>query len=206
MDAKLPFTEQSLAARPDDPLPRLIEAKWAIHNKEMRKAREILLQIVEKHPHVLDAQAALGQILLESGTEEDFLAWHEQLPDDADEHPDIWFVRGLRFARLEQMDAAVRCFSEAVRRDTNHAAANHQLSSALAAIGKADQAEASAARARSSLAWPCYRRNHQHGQNAGGREPAARFGPLVGSCGRAMARLDWNRDERPGDLKFYQKI
>ena len=148
MDADLPFVKQCLAAKPDDPLPRLIEAKWAIREKRILDARRLLSRIVERHPSILDAQAALGQTLLESAPADEFLAWHDQLPANADDHPDIWFVRGLWADKLAQSEAAARCFGEAVRRAPNHAAANYQLSTALAAVGRSDQAEAFAVRAR----------------------------------------------------------
>ncbi|MEO8493527.1 MAG: FG-GAP-like repeat-containing protein [Planctomycetota bacterium] len=146
--ADLPFVKQCLAAKPEDPLPRLIEAKWAMRDKQMLHAREVLASIVQKHPHVLDAQAAFGMTILETGTPEEFVSWQAQLPDDADEHPDIWFVRGLWSTQNEQPDAAVRCFGEALRRDANHAAANYQMSTALATLGKTGPAGAFAARAR----------------------------------------------------------
>ncbi|MBC8355370.1 MAG: VCBS repeat-containing protein [Planctomycetes bacterium] len=148
MDANLPFVKRCLAARPDDPLPRLLEAKWAIYEKRMLDARDVLLLIVREYPHLLDARAALGETLLETGTPEEFVEWHEQLPDNADEHPEIWFVRGMWSRRTEQTHAAVRCFGEVLRRNPNHAAANYQLSKALTAVGKPDQAEAFATRAR----------------------------------------------------------
>ena len=146
--ADLPFVKQCLTAKPDDPLPRLIEAKWAIRDKQLLTARGVLARIVQQYPRVLDAQAAFGQTILETGTPEELVAWQAQLPDDAGEHPDIWFVRGLWSARSEQPQAAVRCFGEALRCDPNHAAANYQMSTALATVGQAEQAEAFAARAR----------------------------------------------------------
>jgi thioredoxin-like negative regulator of GroEL len=148
MDAKLPFVLRCIRADPTDPLPRLLEAKWAIHHQELGGARNILEEIVRVHPTVVDAQAALGLTLLETGTAEEIAAWHEQLPEGSESHPDIWFVRGLWSVKLAQPKPAVRCFGEAVRRNPNHAAANYQMSTALAAVGQAEQAEVFATRAR----------------------------------------------------------
>ena len=144
----LPFVQRCLDALPDDPLPRLLEAKWAIHDKKPDEARAILERIVEIHPDIVDAQAELGQVLLEFGTSEELVAWHDRLPGDADAHPDIWLVRGLWATKLGQMNAAARCFGEAVRRAPNHPAANSQLSMALTAVGQPAEAEKFAARSR----------------------------------------------------------
>jgi len=144
----LPFIQRCLDAIPTDPLPQLLNAKWLIRDKKPHEAIVILKKIVEMHPDIVDAQAELGQVLLEFGTPEELVAWHTQLPGDADAHPDIWLVRGLWATKLGQEEAAVRCFGEAIRRAPYHPSANSQLSMALTAVGQSTRAEPFAERSR----------------------------------------------------------
>ena len=126
---------------PDDPLPRLALARIALYRRELSKAKEFLQPVVADHPHLPEAQARWGQILAESENEAEFLGWHRRLPESSEQHPEIWFLRGAWAQKHNQPRSAARCFWEALRRDPNHQAANHQLSRSLAALGRTALAE-----------------------------------------------------------------
>ncbi|HXT59157.1 MAG TPA: FG-GAP-like repeat-containing protein [Pirellulales bacterium] len=134
------FVAECQAASPDDPLPLFIQARISRLRNENEAARETLSQIVTKHPELIEAQAEYGHVLLDS-TPEAFLAWLRALPPEADEHPEIWFLRGVWAKRAGQSQAAVRCFWETVRRRPDHPAASYQLSQLLAALGEKRMAE-----------------------------------------------------------------
>ena len=140
------FVKTCLAAAPNEPIVLLGNARRLLLNNHPDEARSLLLRIIAKHPDLIEARARLGRILLDDAPVE-FLAWNEALPDAADSHPEIWYVRGLWAQRNQQVAAATRCFLEAVRRDPDHQGANYQLSQVFTRIGKPDRAQAFGRRA-----------------------------------------------------------
>ena len=88
----------------------------------------------------------MGRLLIDS--DEDYQQWHESLGPSADEHPEIWFTRGMYAKRDGQLRAASRCFWETLRLYPDHIGANHQLAISLGALGEAQKAEPFADRAR----------------------------------------------------------
>ena len=142
------FVETCLKAVPGDPVVRLGNARLAIINGRIEEAETTLRQIVGYDATQIEAQTRLGGILLEKPEQAEFLRWQAGLPACADEHPGIWYVRGLWARRHGQHRAAVRCFLEAVLRNPDFSSANYQLSQALVGAGDAAQAEPFAKRAR----------------------------------------------------------
>ncbi len=142
------FVEVCLKEIPDDPVVRLGAARMAIINGHTEEAEELLRQIIEYDADQSEAQARLGGILLEKPEQAEFLRWHTALPDSADDHPGVWYVRGLWAKRNGQTRAAVRCFLEAVVRNPNFSSANYQLSQALVSAGEPVRAEPFAERSR----------------------------------------------------------
>jgi len=132
-DARI-FAEGCRRAVPDDPLPLLFLAQQDWRQDRLATARATLEQIVERHPSVMDAQALLGRILAETGERNAFGDWQRRLPARADEHPGVWFARGLQAQRQSQTAAAARCFWETLRRHPQHLPASHQLSHTLAQL------------------------------------------------------------------------
>jgi tetratricopeptide (TPR) repeat protein len=141
------FVARCLSAVPDDPLPLLGQARELMRTDAA--AAEVLLRRIIRHdPSIVEAQARLGRILLDADREPEFLKWHEELPADIGEHPDLWLDRGLWAARNKQWRAAARCFWEALRLHPNHGPANHHLSQALSVLGDKQAAQECAERAR----------------------------------------------------------
>jgi tetratricopeptide (TPR) repeat protein len=132
------FVEDCLQAVPSDPRPLLSRVRWALFDNHREHVEQLLRRIVAEAPGQLDSQALLGRQLLDSP---DFLAWRERLPTEAGEHPEIWVTQGLWAKQHGQLQAAARCFWEAVRRCPDHQAACHQLGLALHALGDARQAQ-----------------------------------------------------------------
>ena len=109
-----------------------------------RVHRDVLQDVVARAPQQIEAQAWLGYVLLEfaSGVSQaKFRQWHAALPESADSHPEIWFVRGLWAQQEKDYSAAARCFWEALRRHPNHKGANYRLSQMLVALNREADAQ-----------------------------------------------------------------
>lgn len=119
---------------PEDPLPMLGLARDAMFKNQTNRAVHLLQRVVKIDPSLVEAQAALGQLLLESGSDDAFLNWHERLPNRAGERSQVWLVRGMWAQRHRQDRAAVRCFWEAVRRDGRNQHGSFQLARVLKAV------------------------------------------------------------------------
>ena len=119
----------------DDPMLRLWEATLTRLDDDKPQAEALLRKVIAGAPDRVEAHAQLGQLLLESDSEDAITRWQAQLPVAADEHPEIWFARGMWFENQREPKAAARCFAETVRRDPNHRAANYRLSRLLIGLG-----------------------------------------------------------------------
>ena len=116
------------------------------------EAVRLLRQAVTIAPDFVGAQVELGRILLRTA-DADFGDWHAKLSPRADEHPEIWALRG-RFARKHQeAEIAARCFWETVRRDANHRLGNYQLGQLLVSLGREEDAAGFLERAKSLEAY-----------------------------------------------------
>jgi tetratricopeptide (TPR) repeat protein len=121
---------------PHNPRLLLAEARLALLDNRLGEAKKWIDKAFAEGPSLVDVHAVHGLYLLEQDPSESSLVkWQKALPDDADEHPDVWTVRGV-LARKQQDDAgAVRCFAEALLRFPDHRRATHQLSLAMATLG-----------------------------------------------------------------------
>lgn len=142
------FVETCMASVPGDPLPLLGKAIEAFRNGDHAIARDLLNQVLAHDARVVEAQARLGRLLLNTNDDEDFRRWHSELPLELPPHPDIWVNRGLWANRQAQPQAAARCFWEAIKLHPQHSLANHQLSTTLAALGDVQAAREFAERTR----------------------------------------------------------
>ncbi|QDT40309.1 ASPIC and UnbV [Gimesia alba] len=129
------FLESCLLKSKDDPYVRFGLAAHSFWDGEPDQAKESLRQIVLETPELISAQAMLGELLLDD-KETQFVQWHLNLPDEAESHPDIWYVRGLWARRHDQRHMAAHCFWQCVCRDPRHRRANVQLSQVLASLGE----------------------------------------------------------------------
>lgn len=139
--------DQALEAVPTDLDPLLAKARLKLTENENSQVVQLLWKVVRANPANLEAQGLLGTVLVDSGTDQDFQEWRNQLPKDADRHPGVWFARGLWCEQNGQSEAAVRCYWEALRIEPDHHRANYQLGLVLKSLGRSDWAEGFARRA-----------------------------------------------------------
>lgn len=123
-------------AVPDDPRPLLGAAMLALRRNQVDEADRLLRAVIAADPEMLEAHAGLGMMILEHDSPARWAEWIRKLPPSADDHPDIWVVKGLYAQRQQQPEAAVRCFWEALKRDPNQYTATYQISLALATLGE----------------------------------------------------------------------
>ncbi|HQU46537.1 MAG TPA: FG-GAP-like repeat-containing protein, partial [Pirellulales bacterium] len=122
-----------LATEPGNVLPLIGLARLELRTNP-REAGRLAEQVVAKLPEQLEAQALLGRARLTLDDRQGLAAWQAPLPAGADEHPDIWLVRGQLAKESGETQSAARCFWEALRRDANHQAATYQLSQVLQSL------------------------------------------------------------------------
>jgi tetratricopeptide (TPR) repeat protein len=134
--------ESSLASgAAPDPLIRLGEVRLKMGNGEESAILSVLRDIARRYPKLAEPQARLGRQIFDSQNREEFLAWNAGITPDLEQHPEIWFVRGL-FARREgTLRTAVRSFIETLLRSPNHLAAHHQIAGCLSQLGAIDEAQ-----------------------------------------------------------------
>ncbi len=128
------FLKKCQQQSPDDELVRLALAAHAYDEGEP-EARELLSQLVEVSPNLISAQSMWGELLVDAPSRSAFIDWHESLPPEADDSPDIWFVRGLWARRHSQLKAARDCFWQSVVRTPFHRRAFYVLGQVLLALG-----------------------------------------------------------------------
>jgi tetratricopeptide (TPR) repeat protein len=140
--------QQLRRAAPNDPLPMLGEASIAVRKNDFAAAEPLISQVIASRPDLVEARALRGNLLLERADKnaEQIAAWNRELPPAANDHPEIWVIRGLWSKQEGKAEQAVRCFWEALKRSPNHQLANYQISLALKQIGN-DDAEWFSARA-----------------------------------------------------------
>ncbi len=144
----LQFVETCMAKVPDDPLVLLGAARLKHIQNFRQEAEAIYRKILDDDATQIEAQVRLGEICLEDSDPASFLRWHASLPEEGDQHPMTWYLRGRWAKRNHQPRAAARCFLEALRRHPNHGGSNFQLSQTLASLGHGEEAELFADRAR----------------------------------------------------------
>lgn len=143
------FVAKCLQAVPDDPVVLLGRGRLALLRKDdAAQAEAVFRKILASDPEQIEAQARLGEVLVEKPDPTPFLRWNAALPKVAELHPRTWYARGLWAKRNGQPRAAVRCFVEALRLHPNHASSTYQLSQALTALGLPEAAQPFVERAR----------------------------------------------------------
>ncbi len=142
------LVDTCLRTVPEDTLVLLGRARVDVIENRVDRGEWVFQRIIERDPRQIEAQARLGEILLNKPESAGFLRWQAALPSEADGHPHIWYVRGLWAKRHNQPAAAVRCFLETLRLHPNHAGANFQVSQALISLGLSAAAEPFSERSR----------------------------------------------------------
>lgn len=112
---------------PDDPAVQLGLAVEEIEDGQISSAQRRLEAVVAVDPELGAAQALLGEVLLLQSADEELARWHAALPESLQDHPAIWYTRGLWSLRLEEPAVAARCFWESARQCPTSYRAAYQL-------------------------------------------------------------------------------
>jgi len=118
---------------PADLYVRIAVATHAFEEGEST-ALSLLQNLVSDDPKLISAQAMLGQMLVEEQAPQDFLQWHEALPTEAEQSPDIWFARGLWARRHSELKSAAECFEQSVILSPFHRRAFYLLGQVLVSL------------------------------------------------------------------------
>jgi tetratricopeptide (TPR) repeat protein len=134
------FIRQCSATNPEDVLVQLGSAVLDLTRGRSTEASQLVGKVVDRAPHLIAAQALLGELLV-GGDDAAFVAWHSKLPPVAAEYPEIWFVRGLAARRRGNLRVAARCLWETLRLAPTHRRACYQMAQVLVTLGDSAGAE-----------------------------------------------------------------
>lgn len=129
------FIEACSQRSPQDHLVQLGLAAHDFWEGDARGAERRLREVLATNPDLFSGQAMLGELLIDRGADQ-FLKWHQTLPDGAAEHPDFWYIRGLWARRQGELPVAARCFWQAIRLAPTHRRAMYQLGQVLKSLGE----------------------------------------------------------------------
>jgi tetratricopeptide (TPR) repeat protein len=104
----------------------------ALYDERFDEAENLLEEVEKNCPDLLIGKLLRGQLLIATDRYNEIENWNSQLSNLADEHPQTWKIRGQFFRESSDVDAATRCYWEAVRLDPNDQDATYALSQLLA--------------------------------------------------------------------------
>lgn len=142
------YVNRALTKVPGDPVPKMGAARLKIANNELQQAEALVAELMKSASDFMEVQAMRGWLLNESASDTEFLTWHSALPQHADKHVEIWFVRGQFLTRQQRYEEAARCFCEAIIRSPNHFEATYRLSQVLSNLGHEETASRAGLRAQ----------------------------------------------------------
>lgn len=97
----------------DQPIVILTKASGLLAEHKYSFSVDLLKHFVSEHPDHLHAQAMLGYCLAKMQSQE-FAVWNSRLPENAKEHPEVWFARGIAALVNEDRSLAQSCFLTAL--------------------------------------------------------------------------------------------
>jgi tetratricopeptide (TPR) repeat protein len=176
---------------PREPILGLRLAHIAIQRGEFEKAKAQLREVLLVFPEMLDARAWLGWVLFRAGDEPGVAEWIATLPEDANEHPLVWVVKGNWNSKHGQNRDAIDCFRQALILDPDQPEAIEQLANCLDATSSDEIASALRRRASQLSALTSTLRGIQRNpQDAPKLLTAAR---QLEELGRIWEALEWHR-------------
>lgn len=107
---------------------RVARAMIAWRSGKLAEAEKLLRAEISDALVSLEGRALLGVVLVDQGKFGALSAWHADLPDSADSHPDIWYVRGVWAEHLNRKADAATCYRQAIQLDTGYRQAMFRLS------------------------------------------------------------------------------
>lgn len=137
-DVGRPIEQQEFLAKSRRLSPNNVTLRLALavaaYNDGHADAATQLQALVSDSPRLTAAHAMLGELIVDKATVGEFVRWHQALPDDADDNPDIWFVRGMWARSQADLETAAECFWQTVARTPFHRRAFYMLGQLLIAI------------------------------------------------------------------------
>ncbi len=127
------FLSRCVSSDQQDPLTSYAVLAKEILQERTPLARDQLRRLLGSHPELAEAQALLGELLLDSAVAE-FESWQMELPKSVRSHPHVWYVLGMWCRRHGKNEAAIRCLWESVKLDPLYERAVYQLGQVLAPI------------------------------------------------------------------------
>ena len=143
------FLESCSQRNPDDKIVAIGLAAHDFGEGHAGAARRQLDRIIADSPENLDAQAMLGELLLDRSSIE-FLSWYQELTPSAKTHAGIWYVSGIYARKSGDLPLATKCLQHALSLAPSHRRAVYQLSQVASSL-KATNADALAEYAETLL-------------------------------------------------------
>ncbi len=127
----------------DDALLLIARARYAYDAQDPATAERFARQAIDTAPEQIEAWALLGRSLLyRPNLESEFLEWHAHVPKAAESHPDVWLARGIWAQEHGELEVAVRCFWETLRRHPDSQSANYHLGQTLLKVDPSQTGQA----------------------------------------------------------------
>lgn len=127
-----------LASYPEDPLPFLGLARIRLREGDTSGAKKLLTQLLQRSPQLVEAHVQMGKLLQQIAPDQ-IVTWNASLPKNADNHPEVWMIRGEWARDQGKQEEATRCFAESLRLDPDHLAAITSLIQSLSILGEAER-------------------------------------------------------------------
>lgn len=128
-----PYLEKCLALQPDDLNTRLGLVQSSLLDGQIEQPYQQLRALQAEAPEDLDVWIT-GALLIVEHSAELFPAWQQLQPEEAERHPDVWYVRARYCRASNQIKQAIRCCLESLQRAPAHRLAFVELSRLLKEI------------------------------------------------------------------------
>lgn len=112
---------------PEELLNDLALVRQAALDDRLAIERERLEAMANRYPRQIEVLAWLGQLYFETGDRDRFVAWNAGLPDEANSHPHVWYLRGMWEKDQNQYQKAAGCFLRAQLCSASHSRSQYQL-------------------------------------------------------------------------------
>lgn len=133
--------EQARIADPADPNPLVGLAWLAAEADKIEFALDLLDEALRRQHDHLAAHVLRGQLLIDTGRTEALAGWLRDLPSNAGESGDVWFLRGKIAEWAGDGPGAIRCDWEALRRTPELKGGANRLARLLTEAGEPELAE-----------------------------------------------------------------
>lgn len=96
---------------------RVARALIAWRSGKLTDASDLLNDELNSTDPGVEAHALAGLVMIDQGELNSLAKWNEGLPVEANQHPDVWYVRGVWAESLQRPDAAIKCYVNSLQLD-----------------------------------------------------------------------------------------